>query len=446
MGIIAPWYLRESQIDVYTFLFEHKNPVLEASRRWGKTTTVLIYVLEYLIRNPGKTWRWCEPLKDQARKIVVPELEKIQNHAHPSDRFNFYRTDSVYANNRGSKLYLLGVCEDKGESARGSYADGITADEKGSWREAGYILNEVLRPQLLTTDGQLIEMSTPPRDLGHLWYSDKNRAVRDGRFKQKIIYDNESLTDEQIKEAMESVGGEQSPAWQREFLCNPIADPESLVMPEFNDSLHVSDVGDRPQFFDNYTSLDLGFNDFTAGLFGYYDFEKATVVIEDEMLLRGKNSEEIANTAKAIEKRLWGDKKPTLRVSDNDLQQLYDFLTLHSYNITPTRKDDKQSAINRVRTMFSENRIKISPKCIQLIYQLKTGMWATSKKDYQRGSITGHLDAIDALIYLVRNIDQNKNPFPAMLGLSNQTHFIPKSLQNSKESETLRSIFNIKRS
>jgi hypothetical protein len=385
-----------------------------------------------------------EPFKNQCREIVQPEIDKIQANTDDDFKGVFVATDSYYRFPNGSRLYLRGVNEDRGSSARGSFANVIICDEFGHWAYPD-VIESVLYPQLLTTRGKLIIMSTPSEDLAHSYYDRKSLAINENRFIQKTIHHNESLTVDEINREMAKHGGANSPSWQREYLCLPVADPGSLVIPEFDESVHVYTDSVRPSHFDTYTSIDLGFHDKTVALFAYYNFEEGHIYIEREYAANAKNSEEITDNCKRIELELWG-KAPTLRVADNDKQQLFDMLTMCQYSVVPTRKDDKNAAINAVRLMFTNNRIKIHKSCVNLVFQILTGSWNLQRTGFKRGDKTGHLDAIDALIYLVRNIDQNKNPFPTMLGLSNQTHFIPKSLHSSKESETLRSIFNIKRS
>lgn len=351
----------------------------------------------------------------------MPEIEKIQSFARREDRFKFHKTDSYYEHRNGSRLYLRGINEDAGDSARGTFAQGVTADELGSWRDPEYTIKEVLMPQLLTTGGPLHMLSTPPEDLGHPWYDYKAQAIAEGRFIQKTIYDNASLTQEQIDEMCQAVGGKDSPAWRREFLCEPVSDPERLVIPEFKDS-HIGEYK-LPLYFDRYVGADLGFHDNSALLFAAYDFQTQVLFIQDELVVAGKNSREIVESAKQKETAIWQANPPYLRVSDNELQQLHDMATLCNYQMVPTRKDDKLAAINALRLRFTQQKIKISPKCKSLIYQLKVGLWNPQRSGFLRGENTGHLDAIDALIYLNRNINATHNPFPAA-NHPQATHFV----------------------
>lgn len=427
------WYLRPSQWEIVSLCVSSSEPFLECSRRFGKTTSILVYCMTYLHQNPNTVARWCAPWKNQTREIVMPEFDKIQALADPECKAKFVSTDSYYRFPNGSRMYLRGMNDDRGESARGPFAHIVIIDELGSWRHPDCI-ESILRPQLLTTQGKLIIASTPSEDLGHSYYSRLAEARLEKRLIRKTIYDNESLTQKEIEKECENQGGPTSDSWAREYLCEPRAQSERLVVPEFKEAKHTVSTIKRPDYFDAYVSLDLGFNDFTALLFGHYNFIERTVYIERELLMRASNSEEISSEAKQIEDDLWGH-KPYLRVCDNDLQQIYDLSTLHDYNVVPTRKDNKPAAINKLRTMFAENRIKIHDSCTNLIFQLKIGLWNESKKDFKRGDKTGHLDAIDALIYLVRNVNEYKNPTPATAGFRHETHFIDSSLLESQGSD-----------
>ncbi len=433
-GVIAPWYLYDYQLDVYAHNLPLDFPFTEATRRGGKTTIELVTGLEEMISREAFIWRWCEPWKNQCREIVMPEVNRINNAISglPSKwKLKFYTTDSFYElPATGSRLYLRGVNEDKGESARGSFAHRISADEFGSWRDPMYIKNEVLMPQLLSTDGKLSTLSTPPRDLGHPYYDEKKVAMREGRFVQFTIKDVTYLSQKQKGRMCQAIGGPLSTAWRREFLCEEITDKEALVIPEYNPELHdVPDDYPRPDYFDAYVGADLGFHDWTFLVFGYWDFQKAELVIEGEEVFQAKNSREIAETALAQERALWAgtlpyetqgrDKEgnicpaPYLRVSDNDPQQLHDMATLHGYPMIAMRKkDEKLAMVNGLRLLFQQGKVRIKKRCQNLRFQLRVGLWNDKKTSFERGEKTGHLDGIDALIYLSRSIDPSRNPYP----------------------------------
>jgi hypothetical protein len=405
-GIIAAWYLRPSQLEVYEHILTKRDPFIEASRRFGKTTTLLVTKLEELIQNPGMHVLWCLPDKAQARLIVLPEMQKLQSIVSDEHRFKWNTVDSYFSHPNGSKLFLRGTNHDRGDSARGLFSHSTIVDELGFINHAEYVINDILRPPLLTNNGNLITSSTPSDDLSHYYYKMRELAIRDNRFIQKTIHDNESLTPEQVHKACADVGGVESPTWKREYLCEAIANPERLVVPEFKD-IHVSSEYQYLPWLDYYVGIDLGFNDYTFAVFAFYDHYTNTLVVTHEVALRGKNSKEVIDSFKEVEET--NEIKPYRRVADNDLQLFHDMRTLYNYNVLPAHKPDKVASVNLLRTRFEADRIIIDPRCENLIYQLKVGMWQNDR-NFMRGDRTGHLDGIDALIYLNRSLDLNRKP------------------------------------
>ncbi|MBA2679912.1 MAG: hypothetical protein H0U76_16135 [Ktedonobacteraceae bacterium] len=445
MGVIAPWYLRDSQLDVYELLRRERFAFVEAARRFGKTTSLLAFVMEQLRQNPGWICRWCFPNKNQAREVLGAEIVKLQRDCPPQLRFRYQTTDSVYLGPNRSKLYIRGVNEDRGDSARGPASNIIVCDEYGFWNEPDYIVREALFPQLENQPGQwLIKASTPPRNLGHRYYIEREEAVRKGRFIQKIIYDNESLTQREIQEIIEESGGIDSPAFKRERLCEPVSDPELLIVPEWTDANVVAADHPRPPFFTPYVGGDSGADDNTAVLFGYYDFLNDETVIEEELVLNGRTTREIVEQAKLIEDKIWGELKPKRRVYDAPKQLIYDIFIEHKWSVEMPPKDDKTAAIHKLRARVGQAKFKVKSNCVHLIRQMKVGMWRDERHlDFERTEGLGHLDAIAAAVYFNRIVDTKVNPYPQNYGLSRERHFLnqPSSVSPGSIEDQLSGLF-----
>jgi hypothetical protein len=445
-AVIAPWYLRASQMELYELLVREKFSFIQAARRFGKTNSILCFVLEQLLRHPGWICRWCFPFKNQAREVLVAEMSKIQMHAPSYLKFEYKTTDSVFENPFGSKIYIRGVNEDRGESARGSASNIIVADEYGFWNEPRYIIDSVLFPQLEKQEGQwLITASTPPPDLGHPYYKEREVAKRQNKFISKTIYDNEALSQEELNTIIEKSGGVESISFRRERLCEDVGDPEMLVIPEFSDIDNVvENEYPRPEWPQFFVAGDSGLDDNTAMLFGWYDFHKNEIVIEDEYVQNGQTTKTVIDFAKSKELFLWGeDVKPRRRVYDADKQLIYDIFTDHKYSISAPEKTDKVAAIHELRHEVQARRFKVKARCKHLIQQMKVGMWRDSKHtDFQRTEGLGHLDAVAAAIYFQRCIDRKLNPVPQNFGLSKYTHHInPSSATLGTTQQTIKDVF-----
>lgn len=465
MGIVGSWYLKPKQLTVLETVRQLNDPFFEASRRFGKTTSVLGYVLEEMLKQ-RITVRWCEPLKNQCREIVMTEMDNIQKFIFDKERFKWKQTDSYYYSPKtGSKFYLRGVNEDKGESARGTAAHIIVCDELGSWRYPYYIINEVLGPQLLTTNGKMIYLGTPPRNLTHLFYEMKDQAILKGRFIQRLIHDQELVPWDQVEKAIERAGGWDSPAVKREYLCQKITDPNFAIVPEWNDK-YIEEI---PQdeffpFYLKYDALDIGVRDLSVCLLAYYDFRRGRLVVLDEIVLGGPEmtTERMAELTRAKETTYFGVKweqyqangklrwrmiaPPHMKISrksDIDLLLVNDMSQLHGLYFEPTDKGKlEEEMVNELRIWTGAGRLAIHPRCTNLIDCLRYGLWDEDRKHWERSDRLGHFDALAALMYLVRNVDSRTNPIPVNYGKTVEDCFLTEEDKGSTAKQ-FKKLFNL---
>lgn len=220
--------------------------------------------------------------------------------------------------------------------------------------------------------------------------------------------DNPTLTDE-YKETIKTafVGGE----YQRMVLGEWAGDPDRMVLPEFGDAKSAIVANHpRPACFYPTLGMDLGQRDFTFGVFGYYDFLNDLIVVEDELVMKHPNTTEVAEKVRAAEKSLGGSRELS-RWCDQDLRFVEDMWALHRIRFIVTRRDDKEAQINALRVLIANKKLRINPKCENLVRHLEGATWNERRTDYERTESEGHFDGVDALIYMVRNIDRT-NPYP----------------------------------
>jgi hypothetical protein len=241
------------------------------------------------------------------------------------------------------------------------------------------------------------------------------------------VYDA-GYSESEIAEAMREVGidGKDSTRFKREFMGEFIRDESAVIVPEFRADVHVRSVP-RPVYYSELykaSGADLGVSDKTVALFAYCDFPKSCVVIQREFVLTGVDvrTDIFADHYRSAVRDLGWDINAS-RVqhwSDNsNLMLLNDLSQLHDIHINPTDKEQKAEWLNKVRILFGQGRILIDPSCKLLISTLHGAFWKDAlKKDYGRSVALGHMDALDALIYLVRNIRTEVNPFPLNYDLS----------------------------
>jgi hypothetical protein len=87
---------------------------------------------------------------------------------------------------------------------------------------------------------------------------------------------------------------------------------------------------------------------------------------------------------------------------------------LHGMSVKATKKDKKEAQVNNTNIMMMREEIVIDPRCVNLDKQCRYGVWNKTRTSYERTAALSHCDAIDALVYLVRNINKSRNPIPVM--------------------------------
>lgn len=405
--------------------------VWEISRRFGKSFLIAIILLEYGIQNPGSVMHYAAPTGKMVRNIFLPNLRVILEDCPEDMRPRIKVSEGVVEFPNGSVIHMAG-CEDelKADRLRGTKSHLFVLDEAGFIPCLKYVVTAIAGPQLLTTGGRMLVPSTPPTSPGHHFTELAIRAEANAAYQHRTIYDSSvNGTPEKIAEFMDMCGGEDTDEWQREYLARRVIDQQRAVVPEFSEAKGEV-VVDRepPAYFDTYVSMDVGWApSLTVVLFALWDMERAELYVQDELVLSKMTTDDLAVGVKATEAELWGgyfarvkaerpfDEEAAevyTRVSDIDLRLIHDMANLHGLDFSPAVKDDKDTAINAVRLGFRKRKIKIHPRCTTLIAHLEAGVWNKRRTQYEFVDGFGHFDAIDALIYLRRHIDESHNPHP----------------------------------
>jgi phage terminase large subunit len=201
-----------------------------------------------------------------------------------------------------------------------------------------------------------------------------------------------------------------------------IFNSSNSVLPEFTAEAQLDIITSwpRPIFYDRYTAMDIGFVDLTVVLFAYWDFDNAVLVIEDEFVINGHQltTKNLAKNIKDKEELTWKNSLtyeiPDIykRVSDNNLIVINDLSRDHALTFIATEKHEKMTYMSYLRDLIELRQIYINPRCKTLISHMKTASWDKSKKDFKRSPDGGHYDGVAALLYLSRNIDKTRNPYP----------------------------------
>lgn len=380
-----------------------------------------------MARMPGSRIVYAAPSREMAKQIVIPTAELLIPKDLPDSIKPVWRADiHSYVHPNGSRCVVEGADDDHGKHLRGPFAHLVLMDELAFWRHCDFVYRSVLYPQVQRTNGRMLGASTSPESPHHEFATVLiPEAVREGAYIKRTLDEDTSLTQNakasiaaQYDKDRNSERGRQSSQYRREYNCEIVVETERAVLPEFEVEQHVA-IRERPEFFDGYTVLDLGLVDLSHCLFMYYDFDNATIVIEDEIVRQYVTVSEMAPQLYAKERELWGSQAPRKRVSDAQPISLAEFGRQHilqpdkvprEMRFAAAQNREPEALINRARSMLAAKRIKIHPRCKELISQCQGGLWNEKRTDFERIAGLGHLDGLMALVYGVDTIDYATPP------------------------------------
>lgn len=419
--------------------------VVNSSRRIGKSHLLCTMAIEHALRYPNSQIRYACETQRAVKKIVHPIIRAILQAcpAHLRPKYNSH--ESVYTFKNDSQIHIAGAGLDQADSLRGTSMDLGLIDEAGFIGDLEYLIESVLKPQMLTRpNARIIMASTPPKSPDHVFVQKYMvSAMAKNAYSKYTIYDNAMLSPELIEEWKQEAGGEDSTTWRREYLAEVVTDTASAIFPEATEEVMSRQVYivNRPTFFQPFTAIDLGYIDYTGVVFGYYHFLLGKVIIEDEILVNKTTSVGIVELIRTKEKELWGNLEPQ-RVIDAPA------IVIADLNADPLRfrcrlpdKSDLTANVNLVRVDIKNEAYIFHPKCKELITQVRFATWNKQKNAFTRNSAGGHQDLVAALIYYAKHLDRTTNPFPADHGYNPYDHFGYPRHHKNKAHDAIKSMF-----
>lgn len=396
------------------------------------SSLLTILALEAAYREKNSIIKIITDTKVHAKTIFVPIFNQFLETCPDEIKPKYMAAEYCYVFENGSRIELAGSDGQHYEKLRGQRSSAVFIDEAGFCSELDVMVNSVLLPTTTHTGGKLVLSSTPPKEFTHPFLNFMERAELEGLLTKKTIDDNPLLTKEQISIIEKQMGGRNSEQFRREYLCHVIKLSTDSALPEVTDELLKNIVKEwqRPPFKDNYMAMDLGFNDLTAVLFGYYDFAKDKIIIEDELpfdyKIKNNTTKVLTSKIQEKEQEIWTNPHtneisyPVSRVSDINHIVTKDIFENSNKTLyfTAPKKEEKTAMVSSLRILLASEKIIIHPRCENLIRHLKNVKWAKNGKEFARSVDNSHYDFVDALIYLVRSINFKKNPYPLGYGLN----------------------------
>jgi hypothetical protein len=438
--------------------FRWSRYVLEIARRWGKTFFLCTVALETCLRKPRARVAYAAMTTKDLTEFILPTLEAISADAPEELRGKYVKASGHWQLPNGSYIHLFG-CDDKRKAnrGRGPAADLAIVDEAGFISILGYVIKSILKPQLLDSKGMLLLASSPSEEPDHPFSEVAKRAEERGNYARATVWDNPRHTEADLQaflaedaadEGLSPEEYQETDTFRREYLAERVVNKMLMVIPEWLEEREKLLVErERPKYFDAYESLDMGGADPHFLLFGYWDFPRGVLYIEDELCLtEGENTADVAAAVKAKEQALWGvnkwegalrgihekdeellanlpdwmadsvrresQRQPYARYSDHNLQMVKDLYELHRLAFIPTEKTEKRLHVDALRVAVRRGTVEVNPRCESLDLHLSTTMWKDHKRREFARTKGHHGDGIDALTYMRRNVRETRNPWP----------------------------------
>lgn len=419
-----------------------------AARRLGKSHGYVADADAFARANHDSIQKYAASTGISVRDFILPIYRDVLEDCPEDLRpvWNEVRGEMRYA--CGSVVMIHGCdTQEKANRLRGMSCDRAYVDEAGFVRILEYVIESVLMPQFLTTDGRIAIGSSAPETPSHPFvaYLCQAAGVHDvgelnqlgsgnfGTLIKRILTDATHIPRERIEEFIREAGGRASTTCRREYFCEVVLDESRAVVPEIAHAAEIFvEVDIVPEHRAKYVAWDTGHHDLTVGAFGYYDRRNECTVIEDEAVIIHATTLDVAQTGKDMEAILWGPAagvicrqcehgeclrhQPRDRVADAPLMVLGD-LTRYGYHCrAPSR--DADASISRLRDAVRDRKIRISPKCRTIRAHLEGAIWKPNGADMERVPKIGtapahHYDGLDALRYLLDVVDTEFDPTPA---------------------------------
>lgn len=352
----------------------------------GKVYCVEVSSGIVMVRRKGKHY-WSGNTYQQARDIAWELLKKELNPIILNINESRLELKVRTIKNEESLIVLRGW--ESIETLRGQAFDFIVIDEVAMMRNFWINWQEVIRPTLTDTKGEVMFISTP-KGFNH-FYDLYNLENTDKDFKSFHFtsYDNPYIPKEELETAKQQMTNDR---FAQEYMAD-FRKTEGLVFKEFNREKHLFE-NEKILEYEKIAGIDFGYSNPAAIPFITIDVNKH-YWITDEYYQIHKTEAEIADYA-AIQKfqRVYPDPESPSAIEE---------LRRRGVNIREVikGKDSIISGIQQIRELFKNNRIHIHKKCLNLIYELETYSYPDKKDMHNESELpideNNHL--IDALRY-----------------------------------------------
>lgn len=384
------------------------------SRRAGKTTGEAVSLLLSADDDQPGDVAYIGLTIGQAKRLMLRPLQKLNKQFDLG--FTFHLADLTATAPNGNVIYLCGAnTEEDTEKLRGLKLKKAALDESASFRvHLRYLIEEVLEPALIDTDGVLELIGTPSANpIENYFHKATTEAAEGFSVHSWTILDNPFIPHaaKWLKDYCKRKGWDDShPIFQREWLGKWTTDGDTLVYKWSRAKNHYDEL--PTQKLMHVMGVDLGFDDaFTICVLGFSEETRRCYVVHQFKkagLLPAQMAEEI--------KRVRAQFSPISIVADHGglgKAICMEFQQRYSIPLKPAEKSQKAAYIELINGDLLSGMVKIKEGS-PLVNEMRVLQWDPDKPGKEDERTPN--DLCDAFAYSWREakhyLGEDKPPAP----------------------------------
>ena len=379
----------------------HRFRVLCCGRRWGKTTLASEEIKGKAVSGPRRI-AYIAPTYQQARDIGW-ELLKKELHPIISDTNESRLEIKVRTIKGGESLIVLRGWESI-ETLRGQQFDFVVIDEVAMMRNFQLYWQEVIRPTLTDTRGEVMFISTP-KGFNH-FYDLYQLEAKDSDYKSfhYTTYDNPHIPKDELDKAKKELTEDR---FAQEYLAD-FRKTEGLVYKDFSRSRHVTDK-QPTKIVRTMSGIDWGWTNPAAACRVREDGDRH-YWIDQEFYKREQTTEAIVEAVKLM--------RPEIVYPDPAEPDRLEIARRAGLNVREVSKDIEAGIIT-IQELLKQGRIHIHSDCVNLIWEFETYAYPPKKSNQNENElpIKENDHALDMLRYVLHN---QSPPLNALKQFKNQ--------------------------
>lgn len=407
--------LRPHQALVASLFFNHKRLMVSLPRQYGGKTELGVRFLHDLTARPfTSTSLFLAKDHNSAKKATREKFLRIFD----KDKFKVNTAEVVLKSCPTSSILMGSVDKDPDRQRGGTYSMIHWSEVAFSKIEQGqtiaHVFDTVINPTLTQTDGYVYLESTNNGKNG--WYDLWNDAETYGFKTLKLSLSDLVYLGVITPEEYEKVKATTHPdVFRQEYECEWVTF-QGKTYEEFDEKIHVdAEIGPPEDWQVTVMGIDWGYHPSATCVLFAYVLDGVLYVFDEHY----KTRELAAKTAIAIENKVEEWHIDQFAATADHEEDRIEELNLRGIPCGKANKVNMLGARMSIKELLWANKLKIHPRCKNLIRDLQAATWHDKKEgDLNYEQCTwGHFDAEAALRYLVRELSKferirpDKNPF-----------------------------------